>query len=182
MDKILNDICSIQDDLVCCAKKQIGYGIENLNVEEFNAIMDGIKDMAETKYYMLVSKAMEEVDEKTPMMPEMMGYTRPHMSGNYRMGYNSIMHEQPYIDGYLHDPDFESDMRNGSANPYTNYRNAKRHYSETHSSADKDMMSKYAKEHLEQTIDTMKDIWNDATPELKQKMKADLKALMETMA
>lgn len=177
MDKILNDICSIQDDLVCCAKKQIGYGIENLNTEEFNAIMDGIKDMAETKYYILVSKAMEEAEEKTPMTPEMMGYT-PHVraSGNYRMGYNDIMHQQPYIDGYLHDPSFEY------SEPYNNYRNAKRHYVETHSPSDKDAMSKYAKEHLDQTINTMKDIWADATPELKQKMKMDLKALMETMA
>lgn len=182
MDKILTDVCSMLEDLTCCAKKQIANGMENVNTDEFNAIMDGIKDMAETKYYILVSKAMEEADED----PYMMGYTRPRMSGNYRMGYNDIMHQKPYIDGYLHDPNFESRMRDndqyGMEKPYDRYKTAKRHYTETHNTNDKVMMDTYAKEHLTETIATMKDIWSDATPELKQKMKTDLKALMEVMA
>lgn len=185
MDKLLMDICSLQEELVTCAKKQVDYGIENLNVEEFNAIMDGIKDMAETKYYILVSKAMEEAEDRPtfpPVSPEMLGYT-PHVraSGNYRMGYNDIMHQQPYIDAYLHDPDFTSNMRSEYSEPYERYTTAKRHYTETHDMADKSKMDTYAKQHLAQTISTIKDIWSDATPELKQKMKTDVKALMDTM-
>lgn len=179
---IVDDICCIQDKLISCAKTQIEYGMENMNTDEFNAIMDGIKDMAESKYYTLVSEAMEEAKES----PEMMGYSRPRMSGNYRMGYNDIMSQKPYIDGYLHDPNFESKMRGddhyGIYKPYDRYKTAKRHYTETHDTSDKAMMDAYAKEHLTETIATMKDIWSDATPELKQKMKADLKALMEVMA
>lgn len=173
MDKLLTDICSLQEELVTCAKKQVDYGIENLNVEEFNAIMDGIKDMAETKYYILVSKAMEEAEDR-PALP-------PVASGNYRMGYNDIMHQQPYIDAYLHDPDFTSNMRSEYSEPYERYTTAKRHYTETHDMADKSKMDTYAKQHLAQTISTIKDIWSDATPELKQKMKTDVKALMDTM-
>lgn len=172
MDKNLTDVCSILEDLVCCAKKQVSYGVENMNTDEFNAIMDGVKDMAETKYYLLVAQAMEDKEDDR--------YYTPHIRGNYRMGYNDIMHQEPYIDGYLHDPNFESRMMDDK--PYDRYKMAKRHYTETHDSSDKSKMDAYAKEHLTETMATMKDIWSDASPELRQKMKMDLKSLVDGLA
>lgn len=65
---------------------------------------------------------------------------------------------------------------------YGRYREAKRHYTESKSPADKDAMSHSARMYLGESIETMRDIWKDADPELKKKMKEDLGALYKELA
>lgn len=167
-------VCEVFDAMLSCFKSEISNGLMNVNAKEADEVADIIKDMSETEknlyeanYYKLVSEAMEEKNK-----PE---------NQNRRMGYN--WNEKPYIDAYLRDPDFEHDMRNGSENGrmYDEYTNAKRHYTETKSSTDKDMMDMYASKHLNKTIETVKEMWADADQPHKTKMKSELTALVNSL-
>lgn len=80
------------------------------------------------------------------------------------------------------DPDYErimSDERHGR--PYREWKLSRRHYNETKSESDKQEMSEHAKEHISDTINTMKEIWMGADTDLKTKMKSDLTKLMSEM-
>lgn len=61
---------------------------------------------------------------------------------------------------------------------YDNYQDARRHYTSSHDKKDKDEMDRYANEHIADTIVTVKEIWNNADPETKKKLKGDLNSLM----
>lgn len=65
--------------------------------------------------------------------------------------------------------------------PYNEYRAMRRNYTETHSEEDKAAMKKHANQHIDDTVSTMKDIWNNADPDLRKKMKADITNLLSTM-
>lgn len=83
--------------------------------------------------------------------------------------------------GY-HDPEMErimQDERHGR--PYKEWKMSRRHYTETKSEGDKQEMSEHAKEHMADTVLTIKEIWMGADPELRAKMKQDLTALMNEM-
>lgn len=54
------------------------------------------------------------------------------------------------------------------------YEEAKRHYHETSDPSHKQKMSEYAKQCVDETIGTMKDIFVEADPQMQQKMKDDL--------
>lgn len=64
---------------------------------------------------------------------------------------------------------------------YNHYDQMRRHYHETHSDEDKHEMDEHAKLHVEDSIATIKDIWRDADPTLKRKMKADFTNLVSEM-
>lgn len=179
-------VCEIFDTMLSCFKSEISNGLMNVNAKEAGEVADIIKDMSETEknlyeanYYKLVSEAMEEKNK-----PE---------NQNRRMGYN--WNEKPYIDAYLRDPDFEQNMRMGyidsngtvtwggseNGRMYDEYLTAKRHYTETKSSTDKDMMDMYASNHLNKTIETVKEMWADADQPHKTKMKSELTALVNSL-
>lgn len=75
--------------------------------------------------------------------------------------------------------DATMDPRYGDA--YNKYQMTRRHYTESRSEADKKEMKRHAEEHLNDTIATVKDIWEDADPALKQKMKEDFTKLIGEM-
>lgn len=179
-------VCEVFDTMLSCFKSEISNGLMNVNAKEAGEVADIIKDMSETEknlyeanYYKLVSEAMEDKNK-----PE---------NQNRRMGYN--WNEKPYIDAYLRDPDFEHDMRMGyidsdgtvtwggseNGKMYDEYSNAKRHYTETKSSTDKDMMDMYASKHLNKTIETVKEMWADADQPHRTKMKSELTALVNSL-
>lgn len=188
MESKIIDICEMQKCVIGCLKSSFDSGICNVDTVEAGQVADIIKDLSETeknfyeaKYYKLVAEAMEEKGKLEPT--ERYGYNYPRIHGNINMGYNEMMDQKPYIDGYLSDPDFKDKMRKGTneyGGPYNEYMAARRHYTETKSMKDKSEMDARAKEHIDQTIETIEDIWDDASPELKQKMKNDLKKLMDT--
>ena len=72
-----------------------------------------------------------------------------------------------------------SDDRYGRA--YRNYQDCRKFYTETHSEQDKKQMETHANEHLSDTVASLRDIWKDADPELKKRMKHDLTKLNEEM-
>lgn len=56
-----------------------------------------------------------------------------------------------------------------------------RHYNATKSDADRMEMSTSAKMHIGETIATLRDMWHDADPDLREKMKKDFSALLQEM-
>ena len=126
--------------------------------------------------------------------PDMMGYPNDGSSNQSRGGsnYNSGSSNQSSGAansgnmsggrmGYS-DPDMErimSDERHGR--PYKDWKLARRHYTETRSEGDKHEMSEHAKEHMADTVMTLKEMWDEADPQLREKMKKDLTNLMAEM-
>lgn len=73
-----------------------------------------------------------------------------------------------------------NDDRYGSS--YNRYREMRRHYSATNDPMDKEEMSMSAREHLMDTAESIRDIWKDADPDMKRKMKSDLTNLINGLS
>lgn len=164
------------------------------------------KDCLESEYYKAVIEAMgQDTVERYGYMPndnwtyrDTIGYNNRHYgngkfapkgSGSY-MGFKPTMRQMPYIHDYIEDPEeFSRNMRYGYSDSsnnrygrsYSQYQDAKRYYTESHSEKDKNEMTMHAKEHLSDTLVTLRDIWSTADPELKKRMKNDLSNLMGEM-
>lgn len=76
--------------------------------------------------------------------------------------------------------DEEYDPRYGRT--FNDYRRAKRHYTETHSDSDRQKMRDRTNEHVMETMATMREMFDDADPELKKRMKADMVKLTQEMS
>lgn len=168
IEKKIDDICEMQSLLISCLRTELGNGVMNVSGSEVGEATDMIKDLTQAEkylrescYYKTVIDAMNEPADEMD---------------NVRRGYKPMVDQEPYVNRYLNRA--KSDMYR---TPYHDYVEAKRHYTATGSSADKSLMDKHAKEHLDQSIDTLSDIWNDASPELKAKMKSEIMKLMESM-
>lgn len=102
-------------------------------------------------------------------------------SGNYpmngRMGYPMDYH-LPH-DGEMMPPYMDGDMHYGK--PYNDYKMYRKHYTSSKSQEDKAEMDKHAMEHVHDSIDTVREIWKDADPDLKRKMKTDFTKLVNDM-
>lgn len=80
----------------------------------------------------------------------------------------------------FHNPDMMMyDPRYGES--FNRYREAKRHYTETHSTADKEQMDSHAEQHMKDAMDTTKEVYKSASPELKKKYKEELLALVNSL-
>ena len=69
--------------------------------------------------------------------------------------------------------------RQGQA--YNEYQSAKRHYTMTNSQTDKDEMTRHANEHVADTMETVREIYKSADPDLKKRIKTDLTKLISEM-
>lgn len=114
------------------------------------------------------------------MNEAMMGYTRDRNSStnNNSSGNRDRGTQDDDRMGYKSN-DMMMDPRYGQA--YNEYRNRRRHYTETKSSEDKKEMDVHAEEHVRDTIATIRDIWGDADPMLKKRMKEDFTKLLSEM-
>lgn len=65
---------------------------------------------------------------------------------------------------------------------YDRYMDSRRHYHESHNESDKAMMNHHAEEHLDDTIESLKDIWVNADPEFKKKMKGNMSKFVAELA
>lgn len=102
-----------------------------------------------------------------------MGYensdSRSQTGSTTRMGFNE--------DDYDWDPD--RDPRQSKT--YNEYKKAKRHYTETKSPEAKKEMDEKGIRHMNEAIDTFRDMWKDADPNMRKRMKADLTSLIGEM-
>lgn len=81
--------------------------------------------------------------------------------------------------GYDMDWDPDDDPR--QSREYNEYKRAKRHYSETKSPEDKQKMDEHAMKHVNQAMDSFREMWKDADPNMRKRMKADLTTLVGEM-
>lgn len=200
----LHKICEMKEKLTCWAASELEKGKEHVCTKEMGEVIDMIKDLAETEekcwkacYY---KKVIEEM-EFEPMMaidPEdlhalsRMGYDHyryssgrfaPKGRGHYsRMGYD-MPHMPRTIDDVRMMGVAAAD-RHGSehSHAYDKYKDAWRHYTETGDPDDKTRMSEHAKEHAMETVETMRDIWQNADPELRRQLKSHMVGLVNEMS
>lgn len=175
----------------------MGCGFDGCNENALSKVTDAIKDLEQAKkdsyescYYKTVIEAMERGEE--PTYGESMGYNHRHMAngqfasagrGHVVSGYNKpFMDQGPYIDAYMHDPDFKRNMNTSRYGyNYDNYQMAKRNYHETRNQNDKEMMDQSAIEHVHNLAESAKEMWHDGDPMLKREIKEELTKVVGEM-
>lgn len=189
-------LCKMREHLVEAAKKNMDAGIECVNTDEMGKVIDMIKDLYqaekyhnESQYYAAIAEAMEEASEEE--YSGRMGYSDKHHIRFDPLGARwdkDDIHKMPMHEvgnmrmGYVRENKGvteDEDSRYGRA--YNDYRKARRHFTETKSVSDKDMMDMKAGDHMADSIHTIHEIWEMADPNLRKKMKADLQKLVGEM-
>lgn len=126
-----------------------------------------------------------------------------------RMGYNPYASDMPFPEMFWYDPNYmdeyvknyqnrpgyspdrdrkesrnwdNQDIDNSYGRTYNDYKKAKRHYTESNSSADKQEMNDRGMRHVNEAISTFREIWRDADPEMRKRMKDDMTKLVGEMA
>ena len=178
------DICEMRKKLIEWTKEAMSGSPNSVDTQELGEVIDMIKDIyqieyycAKTKYYESVTEAMDEYSD----------------ADHFKMGRSGMMRVLPEYDrrDQRFDPD-EYDIygRMGYSGrvPHSNmgrnwdrYLDARRHYNATKSDSDRMEMSTSAKMHIGETIATLRDMWHDADPDLREKMKKDFSALLQEM-
>ncbi len=215
----LSEICQIEKGLISALNTVVSHGIfsKEVDTKEAGALVDMVKDMAETKrncweacYYEAVTKAMEESDEYEGSMGYNMnryasGRYAPSGTGDMTAGYTPRFHipgmrpgeiyENPHFMGYSgnsnnnqanqssenygYDPtrsmNWDNNNRYGMA--FSEYRNARRHYTESRTLEDKNHMDDKAIEHVNQSMMTLREIWKDADPAIKKQVSESISSL-----
>lgn len=193
-----NDICSLKHHMLHYVMGETEKGFEDdpSKVHVLKEYVEMIKCLAETEkecqeadYYEAVVAAMED--------SERMGYNPNRnrrgeysdgrgrssdgdYSSNSRRGYSpDKMYSRMMMPG--DDPDFwgDDDFRHGES--FNRFRRAKRHYTRTHSEEDKQRMKDASNEHMMETMATIREMWDDADPDLRTRMKADLTNLVSNL-
>lgn len=224
-----DELCDLKKDLIKIFASELHTkGVDDLDTKDCAEVADMIKDLAEAEkacmeacYYETVIKAMEKADEEDEQEGRMGYNAYRYANGRYapkgrgtRRGYTPEMGMMnPYLYGYLYDPDIAKDMEKGrlgyqgegggnrsqsgsrmgydmdwdpeddprQSREYNEYKRAKRHYSETKSPEDKRKMDEHAMKHVNQAMDSFREMWRDADPNMRKRMKADLTTLVGEM-
>ena len=194
-----DEMCEMKETLIKWAKSEIERGPKNVNTGEMGQVIDMIKDLAVAEekcikacYYEAILKEMghEEkgdraymdrmgYDGKKKFMPPKYREDEPmadmYWLDNMRMGYPKRNAMGRFKSGY------DGDMDDRYGRPYNEYKEAKRHYTETKSPTDKEEMDRHANEHVMDTIATIREIYKAADPELRTRIKGDLTKLVGEM-
>lgn len=201
----MEEIRELKNTLLDTVKAEIAKGVQCVDTKEAGEVIDMIKDLAETEkcymealYYQKVTEAMLSYEEpRYGYNPNRSASTGRYTSGGGRGGRMGFKPHEPWMPedpwdggsygggnssmGYWSGREGMDQMDPRYGEEYNRYRMTRRHYTETKSAEDKKEMSEHAEKHLRDSIDTMKDIWGDAEPELKRKMKEDLTKLVNSM-
>ena len=196
-----NDICSLKHHMLHYVMGETEKGFE-ANPEKVHILkeyVEMIKCLAETEkecqeadYYEAVVQAMED----TGMMDsERMGYNpnRNRMGqysdgragnsdsgSNSRRGYSPDMYSRMMMrPGDDRDDWGDDDPRHSES--FNRFRKAKRYYTKSHSEEDKQRMKDASNEHMMETMATIREMWDDADPDIRARMKADLTNLVTNL-
>ena len=177
---------------------QVADIIKDLSEAKKN-LTDAEKNEWESCYYASIVKAMKDADERGDE-EDRYGYIPREAS---RMGKRGMQRDR--IKRWVRDPDtFEDEMYERAGytpgrkmsrddrssdnssderygKPYREYIDSRRHYSESKSQADKDMMEMYANEHLMDVMGSIREIYKTADPDMRKRMKSDLTKLVGEM-
>ncbi len=177
-----HDICAMREKLITWTKEVMDGDVSAINAQELGEVVDMIKDTYEMEYYCSKKKYYESV---TDAMEEYGNDER------FKMGRSGMMRTIPETD-YRWDPDeYNMYARMGYSGRHATtgeigrnwdkYLDARRHYQATKSDSDRMEMSTNAQLHMGQMIATLREMWHDADPDLKQKMKKDFSGLLQEM-
>lgn len=177
---------------------QVADIIKDLSEAKKN-LTDAEKNEWESCYYASIVKAMKDADERGDE-EDRYGYIPREAS---RVGKRGMQRDR--IKRWVRDPDtFEDEMYERAGytpgrkmsrddrssdnssderygKPYREYIDSRRHYSESKSQADKDMMEMYANEHLMDVMGSVREIYKTADPDMRKRMKSDLTKLVGEM-
>lgn len=177
---------------------QVADIIKDLSEAKKN-LTDAEKNEWESCYYASIVKAMKDADERGDE-EDRYGYIPREAS---RMGKQGMQRDR--IKRWVRDPDtFEDEMYDRAGytpgrkmsrddrssdnssderygKPYREYIDSRRHYTESKSQADKDMMEMYANEHLMDVMGSVREIYKTADPDMRKRMKSDLTKLVGEM-
>ena len=193
-----NDICSLKHHMLHYVMGETEKGFEPTpeKVHVLKEYIEMIKCLAETEkecqeadYYEAVVQAMEE---NRMMESERMGYNpnrnrmgqysdgRAGNSGsNSRRGYSPDRMYSRMMPGDDRDEWGDDDPRHSET--FNRFRKAKRYYTKSHSEEDKQRMKDASNEHMMETMATIREMWDDADPDLRTRMKADLTNLVTNL-
>ena len=173
-------------------------------VEMIKCLAETEKECQEADYYEAVVQAMED----TGMMDsERMGYNpnRNRMGqysdgragnrnggrmssdsgnsdsgSNSRRGYSPDMYSRMMMrPGDDRDEWGDDDPRHSES--FNRFRKAKRYYTKSHSEEDKQRMKDASNDHMMETMATIREMWDDADPDIRARMKADLTNLVTNL-
>lgn len=171
------EICEIKKTLVEEVRLALAKGISDEDVHNLGEVVDMIKDIGQYEYYHSIAKAMESEegskDRRRGYWPNPDEKYWLDMLGGPREVYDPMRLPNMRM-GYTRDYERDRDMDRRYGREYDEYERARRHYTTTKDVADKLEMEDHAKKHLMDMMSSVKDIWHEASPELRQRMKADI--------
>lgn len=181
----MKDLCSIKATLVDSVKEQLSHGIECVDAHEMGEVVDMIKDIYEAENYCMQSKYYKSIVEA--MSEGSYGYNPNRYASSGR--YASAGDPTEFADqmklrfGYMdqNEPKMMNKPVSTYGAAYDSWSDARKHYTKTGSSEDKERMEERGKEHVEKAIISMRNIWSEASPELKRAMKTELSTLVDNM-
>lgn len=197
----LKSICEMKETLIRWTEMEMNKGVEHVNGKELGEIIDMIKDLFEAEekcikacYYeaKLEEMGREQRDEEETYSHRM-GYRSSGRGSANQYGRSGY---RPVVDAYYHDNvrmgfpmkkyyddgdenRREMDRRYGKS--YGDYQMAKRHYTSTKSMEDKEKMDQHAREHLMNSMESIREMYMSSDPELRSKIKTDLNKLINDM-
>lgn len=179
----MNKMSKIKDTLLCFVESETSKSLSEIHTKELGEVIDMVKDLSEAEkycteacYFESVANAMEEYGED-----DSMGYNnRRYASGRYApkgsgsYGYTESksypMNEGSY--GYSNDGrNMRTDGRMGYVPNQEGWIDRGRRY----------YHDGEAEGSMEHTMDTIKQMWANADPELRKRMKTDMSNLMAEM-
>lgn len=187
----LRDICEMKEKLTSWCKEAISKGPDGICVEELGQAIDMIKDLADAEekcwkadYYKTVTMAMRSEDR--------MGYDnwRNSSTGEFANKGTGTYYGYPMEDGewrwdqgprmmgYPTQP--KTSMRTVT-NARTRYGYPYEEYKEAQKRNDRMGMTAHAEEHVKSMVESIQDIWQNASPDEREKLKRDMSALAEEM-
>lgn len=190
----------------CIDTKELGEVVDMIK-----DLADAEKNCLEACYYMAATEAMEEAEDDYPEGPMgydryryRSGRFAPKGRGHIS-GFTPTTMQMPYIYDYIHDPEhFRNEMKDGyrsqsgnrmtsrpngggygrygyTPHPIDMYRDSKRYYHETKDAEAKRQMEEHASEHVGETLTSIREIWEDADPKMRMKLKEDFSKLIRDM-
>ena len=173
MSEDMYKICDMKDKLVNAMASQLYSSMDEVDTAEAGQVIDMIKDLAQTEaycrkaeYYKTVVEAMKNEDDYS-RRDNRKWYTPTIMDDDMR----TRMSRE-------YDPD-EYDEHYGR--PYNEFRKARKHYTETHSERDKVEMKEHANQHIMNSINSIREIWDASDPDVKQQIRTDLANMISAM-
>lgn len=193
-------ICEMKDRLFDILNTEMAKGYQEIDAKEAGEVVDMIKDLAEVEkfcweahYYKTVTEAMEE-SEREPRYGEKRSYLamQPNMNKEridydeatrygYSMNQTGNMRNMSYGYSGQNSQGGNSGRSSRYGYAYDRFDEARRYYTQTHAEHDKYEMETAAQDHLKNVTQSIRDIWADADPELRMKIKHSMTELLGEM-